>query len=50
MQLDVDFISKVLGSVHMQNSPFPQESSFSIDTRTIQKGDVFLENGNFVVK
>ena len=42
MQLDVDFISKVLGSVHMQNSPFPQESSFSIDTRTIQKGDVFI--------
>ena len=42
MQLDVDFISKVLGNVHMQNSPFPQESSFSIDTRTIQKGDVFI--------
>ncbi len=42
MQLDVDFISKVLGNAQMQNGPFPQESSFSVDTRSLQKGDVFV--------
>ena len=42
MQLDVDFISKVLVSAHIHNGLFPQESSFSVDTRTIQKGDVFV--------
>ena len=42
MQLDADFISKVLGNICMQNGPFPQNSSFSVDTRTVQKGDVFV--------
>lgn len=42
MQLDVDFISRVLGNVQIHNGPFPEESLFSVDTRTVQKGDVFI--------
>lgn len=42
MQLDVDFISRVLGDVYIHNGSFPQDSLFSVDTRTIQKGDVFV--------
>lgn len=42
MQLNVDFILKVLENVSMHNGPFPQDSIFSVDTRTLQKGDVFV--------
>ena len=42
MHLDVDFISKVLGNVHMHNGSFPRDSLFGVDTRTLQKGDVFV--------
>ena len=42
MQLDADFISKVLGGIHTQSALFLQDSLFSVDTRTLQKGDVFV--------
>lgn len=42
MQLDLDFISKVLGDAHIHNGPFPQDSMFRVDTRTVQSGDVFV--------
>lgn len=42
MHLDVDFISKVLVSAQIHNGAFPQDSLFSVDTRTLQKGDVFV--------
>lgn len=42
MQLNVDFILKVLGNVSMHNGPFPQDSVFSVDTRTLQKDNVFV--------
>lgn len=42
MHFDVNFISKVLRGAHIHNGAFPQDSLFSVDTRTIQKGDVFV--------
>lgn len=42
MQLDVDFISRALGNACVHNGVFPQDALFGVDTRTIQKGDVFV--------
>lgn len=42
MQLDVDFISKVLKNAQIENGPFPHDVSFSVDTRTIQENSVFV--------
>lgn len=41
MQIDADFVAKVLPQVSFQ-ATFPVDANFSVDTRTLQKGDVFV--------
>lgn len=38
----MDFISKVLGGAYLHNGPFPLDSSFSVDSRTLKKGDIYV--------
>lgn len=42
MQLDKDFIKKVLPKVEFFGAEFNQNSTFSLDSRTIKKGDIFV--------
>ena len=42
MQMDNEFVKNVLTNVQMINGDFAPNSSFSVDTRTLQAGDVFV--------
>jgi UDP-N-acetylmuramoyl-tripeptide--D-alanyl-D-alanine ligase len=42
MQLDKEFVKKALSNAQMINGDFSPNSSFSVDTRTLQPGDVFV--------
>ena len=42
MQMDNEFVKNVLTNVQMINGDFAPNSSFSVDTRTLQPGDVFV--------
>ncbi len=42
MQLDERFIEAALANVSIPYKNFPKEFSFSIDTRTLEKGDIFI--------
>jgi len=42
MQLDKEFVKNALVNAQMINGDFGQNSSFSVDTRTLQPGDVFV--------
>lgn len=40
MRIDADFVAKVLPQSIVQT--FPVDANFSVDTRTLQKGDIFI--------
>src|SRR3989339_436830 len=42
MQLDNEFVKNTLSNVQMINGDFAPNSSFSVDTRTLQAGDIFV--------
>lgn len=42
MQLDKEFVKNALSNAQMINGDFAPNSSFSVDTRTLQPGDVFV--------
>lgn len=42
MQLDNEFVKNALTNVQMINGDFASNSSFSVDTRTLQAGDIFV--------
>lgn len=42
MQLDTEFVKNTLSNAQMINGDFAPNSSFSVDTRTLQSGDVFV--------
>ena len=42
MRFDQQFVKDVLSDALIAYSAFPQEISFSIDTRTLQSGDIFV--------
>lgn len=42
MQLDTEFVKNTLANAQMINGDFLPNSSFSVDTRTLQPGDVFV--------
>lgn len=42
MQLDKEFVKNALVNAQMINGDFSPNSSFSVDTRTLQPGDVFV--------
>lgn len=42
MQLDKEFVKNALSNAQMINGDFAPNSSFSVDTRTLQHGDVFV--------
>ncbi len=42
MQLDKEFVKNTLTNAQMINGDFVPNSSFSVDTRTLQQGDVFV--------
>lgn len=42
MQLDNEFVKSTLTTAQMINGDFTPNSSFSVDTRTLQPGDVFV--------
>ena len=42
MQLDKEFVKNALSNAQMINGDFVPNSSFSVDTRTLQPGDVFV--------
>ena len=42
MQLGIDFIKDVVSEVECLHATFPQEVQFSIDSRTLKKGDIFV--------
>ena len=42
MHLDERFIKEALPEVLVYGSNFPEELTFSIDTRSLQKGDIFI--------
>src|SRR5437868_2303195 len=42
MQLDKEFVYNALSNAQMINGDFAINSSFSVDTRTLQSGDVFV--------
>lgn len=42
MQLDKEFVKNALANAQMINGDFPSNSSFSVDTRTLQPGDIFV--------
>ena len=42
MQLDKEFVKNALSNAQMINGDFAPNSTFSVDTRTLQPGDVFV--------
>lgn len=42
MQLDNEFVRNTLSNVQMVNGDFGSNSSFSVDTRTLQAGDIYV--------
>lgn len=42
MQLDKNFIKRVIPEANFLYAEFPQSPEFSIDTRTLKKGDIFV--------
>lgn len=42
MQLDNEFVKHALSNAQMINGDFAPNSSFSVDTRTLQPGDIFV--------
>lgn len=42
MQLDKNYENTLLGHAQMMTGDFPLNSSFSVDTRTLQSGDIFV--------
>ena len=42
MQFDELFLRKALSEVTILRSTFPEEAFFAVDTRLLQKGDIFI--------